>query len=482
MSLNVGGIYVAATRSDLSQDRVVSEIRRYWLGRGAEEDTRNPLELEPLSLEKTGRLGYAVLPVRQGWIPVYDSERYQADCDLARHLSETLETETWWYQLAELTDAAFIRRYGAPGGELPSGFEAVVEKISGFPSAFIYYNKLCQDVDAETLASIRLIGFRNIRRKEDAYYRGATPEHIARSDHFDDARDAARSGEVPRLFELLDSRPELAAEVAREVIGRLDPEDRLQRRTMLAIAQRSSSNQELRRPGYLVRYFKAALLEGDDDVMRLVDEQVTPRSQKLGEELSILGYYTMIDNRYEAAQKAFELALRVERLPLEAYCNALYVLLPSNSGMPVAPARARRFLQACLPHGPSNPAIFRNAACLHAAMGDWDEALKQIRLARAHGYPKMTEMLKDDELEPLFDNPAFLELVTGKRSVQTGTAQAAARRKKRPATRAGKAGKKPARKTARKTKKNKRTKQAKKTSRKKPGKRAKKTTGKQKKK
>ena len=107
MSLNVGALWVRTA----DRDRVVALIRQYWTERGAQPITTDPLQVEPLSVDKTGQLAFAVAPpatsagtigaVEAGagdpvWVAVYDSQRYTADSELAAHLQKPLGTVKAW--------------------------------------------------------------------------------------------------------------------------------------------------------------------------------------------------------------------------------------------------------------------------------------------------------------------------------------------------------------------------------------------------
>jgi hypothetical protein len=116
MSLHVGGLYVLANES-IDREAVIAAIREYWRKRGAKPLTGDPLSLEPLSVQKTGKLGFVVAPAsadakKRTWIAVYDSERYHADGELAQALAEALETAVVDYAFTGSVDQASVAVYG----------------------------------------------------------------------------------------------------------------------------------------------------------------------------------------------------------------------------------------------------------------------------------------------------------------------------------------------------------------------------------
>lgn len=92
------------------------------------------------------------------------------------------------------------------------------------------------------------------------------------------------------------------------------------------------------------------------------------------------------------------------------YSAALYAVLTGNSGLPLDRARAKRYLTAALPIGPREPGIFYNAACVWVELGEVDQVLECLRLACAHGYPKLKAMQADTAFDSLRDDPRFVAI------------------------------------------------------------------------
>lgn len=115
-----------------------------------------------------------------------------------------------------------------------------------------------------------------------------------------------------------------------------------------------------------------------------------------GEFVSALEIYdSVIDGKLEAAAAA----------------NPLYAAADDNNKLGINEARARRYLAKCMPLGPKNAAIFLNAACLVAELGDFDEALRLLAESKRHGYP-VRDHRNEQIFVPLRDRPAFKKLMT----------------------------------------------------------------------
>jgi hypothetical protein len=165
VSLNVGGIYVKAKRG-VDPKRVRAAIAAYWTERGAAAADVWPRE--PLALEGTRELAFAVMPGAGGWICIADSERYNADFGLANHLATALATQVIWYTLYGATDAGVLRVLG-PGRKprLPDDDYGAVEAFvtERLPHPFVYLDQLPE--------SERALRFANV--DPAAYDRGPVP-------------------------------------------------------------------------------------------------------------------------------------------------------------------------------------------------------------------------------------------------------------------------------------------------------------------
>lgn len=153
MGINCGGVYVR-TKAGVDQDAVRDAVRAYWTGRGARAIDEPPSAFDRLSLSDTGRLALGVFPEAEGWIGIYDSERYTSDPDLAEHLAAALGTWTIAWTMGEVSDTGDIQVFGegAPD-DIPAGgmgepaYEAMAWIEANLPYPFVYFDEVPDDVD-----------------------------------------------------------------------------------------------------------------------------------------------------------------------------------------------------------------------------------------------------------------------------------------------------------------------------------------------
>ncbi len=157
----------------------------------------------------------------------------------------------------------------------------------------------------------------------------------------------------------------------------------------------------------------ASLAAVATDVLPDVLIQVARRAHadsELANELGLLGHNLAREGRFAPAIALFDALLGCPGLDLSAYCNALWVRMEDNSKLPLDRAQAERFLAHALPHGPRNPAIFYNAACLYMELGQPDHVLSNLRLAIAHRYDKPEQMRDEPMFRPLANDPRFIAI------------------------------------------------------------------------
>jgi hypothetical protein len=83
------------------------------------------------------------------------------------------------------------------------------------------------------------------------------------------------------------------------------------------------------------------------------------------------------------ARTLFDALLPERGLALSTYCNALWLVQDDNTHLGVDETRARAYLACSIGRRPDNPAIFFNASCVLAELGDIEGALEQIQDALA---------------------------------------------------------------------------------------------------
>lgn len=88
---------------------------------------------------------------------------------------------------------------------------------------------------------------------------------------------------------------------------------------------------------------------------------------------------------FEAALTLYDAAVEG---PLDAMAaaNPLYAVQDDNNHLGVQTARARRYLERCLPHAAQNPAIFLNAAFVFIELGEPERAMEMLAKAKAGGF------------------------------------------------------------------------------------------------
>ncbi|MBL9107414.1 MAG: hypothetical protein JNL82_41375 [Myxococcales bacterium] len=130
--------------------------------------------------------------------------------------------------------------------------------------------------------------------------------------------------------------------------------------------------------------------------------------------LGHMAYELVGDRNFDAAITLYAAAITLPcEVDLSLYCNALWVLQHDNTGRPVDPVLNDRFLAACLPWAPKNPAIFYNAACLTYEMGDIDGTLAHLEACLAHGFKNPAQVQREPLFAPLrHSDPRFDALFT----------------------------------------------------------------------
>ena len=238
MSLHVGTLWVASS----DRDRVVTLIKDYWARLGAQPGAGDPLAEEPLSLEKTGRLGFAVAPPSAGpadsggpqWIAIYDSERYHADADLADFLVQSLQAPVVHAEFTGSVDIATIEVHGQGGPTVPKSGKprhwGAVEDfvVKNLPHPFVYFDQL-SDGDPSEFADWAIFGFEGIPYRPDEEYSGPSQEQLEWQALAQQASDLAAAGDVAGLRALWESAPshqddlidDLDSNVADETVRRI---------------------------------------------------------------------------------------------------------------------------------------------------------------------------------------------------------------------------------------------------------------------
>jgi uncharacterized protein (TIGR02996 family) len=124
--------------------------------------------------------------------------------------------------------------------------------------------------------------------------------------------------------------------------------------------------------------------------------------------------------KYLEALAIFDELVECIDLPLQHYCNALWVAQHDNTKLPIDPARSRKYLAACVPFGAANPPIHLNAAGVCVEIGELDAAITNLVLA-ARGGVDLTPYLDEPLFAPLRTLPRWREVVDGASEVRGPT-------------------------------------------------------------
>lgn len=171
MGLNVGGIHVLVNKEGTTQQAVAKFVGEFWAKLGAKISTKPALEFKPLTLAKTGELGFVVLTPGvdkngKSWIPIYDSERYFSDFNLAKALAKNFDTVVWGWYISEVADEARAMKLNGSGEILVEYTEVgdVFQKMDPLPKESVYYDQILtyptNDVKDLILVSLESIPFR----------------------------------------------------------------------------------------------------------------------------------------------------------------------------------------------------------------------------------------------------------------------------------------------------------------------------------
>ncbi len=412
MGLNVGGIYVRHA----DHQRVANAIKDFWLGIGATPlaAASDALALEPLSVQKTGKLGYAVFPPTpssdgETWVAVYDSERYHGSHELAKALAKALATEVVIYQFSGSVDEASMRVFGS-GKAKTSGlvdsddWGEVETAIGGLPYAATYYNKLREA--NEGMEDVAVFGFEAVPYR-DSDYRGPSVDELAAAARLIEVEEAVGRGDVDVVRRLYDAHPTERYAFLSKVT---DPfrshgaplleahEPPLPRRVLFAMADELLADPSAY---WNVRALtETAYLAGEKEIFKRGAVAMGERVASL----DALGSTLLQDKRTSEGIELLRLVVSSPAASLTSFNNLAWGLIAANP----LPDDTTALLEICESHGPANPHIFHNTACVWVRLGKHERAIAAVRAAVEAGYTAIADMRVDKDLAPLFDDPAFI--------------------------------------------------------------------------
>src|SRR5262249_29013704 len=136
------------------------------------------------------------------------------------------------------------------------------------------------------------------------------------------------------------------------------------------------------------------------------------RRRHLGEEAHRL----LVARQFTDALAIYDALIAYVDQPHPDYVNALWAVQADNTGLAIDPARARRYLAACLPHG--GGAVHLNAAGVHAELGEHELALQHLCVSAAAGMD-LAPHLAAPLFAPIAGEARFAALVAGERPAAT---------------------------------------------------------------
>ncbi|MBX3233493.1 MAG: hypothetical protein KIT84_37985 [Labilithrix sp.] len=274
----------------ITPERIRDEIEVYWTAKGARVLAREVRPLEPLRLEKTKTLGYAIGGIENGWVEVLDSERYTADFGLARHLARKLKTHVHFIGVWDV-DQTSIERWIAPPG-------ATKKKpaMRGLPMPSLYYAELVAKPDLAAAAIV----FKGVRYTN--YDPGPEPEEEPplepEKNYLASHQAVAKALDAKKALALLKGALNLEPCLTVFLGQALDLDDASARRFTLAIAPFLLCHplSTVR----LTRIAEAAAREGDDATLDAVRAKLTPPPRAL---LSVIAKRLEQRDEHDAARR-----------------------------------------------------------------------------------------------------------------------------------------------------------------------------------
>lgn len=162
----------------------------------------------------------------------------------------------------------------------------------------------------------------------------------------------------------------------------------------------------------LERTFRDADPKHGATLLALSPEQLLmlARYGSLATRMANAAYLFLQAARWDDAMKVYDAAVEGDIDP-RACANPLYVVQFDNNHLRIDEPRARRYLLRCLPHAPRNPDVYLNAACVVLELGEHDEAMRLLTLAKAAG-SKVEKFLSEAFFDVLRGRPEFVALAS----------------------------------------------------------------------
>lgn len=143
----------------------------------------------------------------------------------------------------------------------------------------------------------------------------------------------------------------------------------------------------------------AAAIDDDADVLARVCAAMGHHAAGLGAQAVEL----LNSNNVSAGLRLLKQVVRLGNAPLTAFNNLAWALLRELGDVD----EARQFAALCEQHGPQNPSIFHNTACVWVRLGDHERALAAVHAAVRYHYEHLEKLRVDDDLLPIRHDPRF---------------------------------------------------------------------------
>ena len=400
MGLNVGGIHVQVTEG-VTQQKVTDAIKAYWIKNGAEPGDIDPLTIPPLSLKENGNLGLVILPPlydasHSQWIPVYDSERYSADSNLAKYLSTQLQTRVWYWEITETSDVAYARLYGNKKKALQDN--AVYNKIEALPAAFIYYNHFNREVSEELKSKCNFLGFKNIPHRPGSAYSGPSDEKLESNERKKKAGILVEKQNVKGLLALA-SDVNVYFDVIKPAVKYLDFTNKANVKFVCGlgpkIIKKSGAN----------RYIaEAALRQGNEPLFKKAMEDMPSYALDL---FSSAASEIGLNGEPLIAFRIMEAITRTGQANQITWNNTVYYLLQVIDQPDIPEKHLNQLLKGAEIEGKTNPGIFYNLACYYALTGKKEKVFPAIKNAVKYGYSDLDKMRQDSDFDSIREDNRF---------------------------------------------------------------------------
>jgi hypothetical protein len=224
--------------------------------------------------------------------------------------------------------------------------------------------------------------------------------------------EALESGDVQRVIDLLGKWEEDRDEIVIHLMRTFDPDSPEEYTDLVEVCLRVLREVPDIEDQTRFKFAKLAVLvecPASEEILK----DLAPRIATDEEAADLLGefaYDLTMDDLWEGALRLFDYVLPNPHTPLTTYCNALYAVQDDNNELGVKPELARRFLALCLPHGPDNPAIFVNAACVYMELGEDEEVFRCFEAALEHGYDRLEQFRDEPLFAPLAQTERYREI------------------------------------------------------------------------